>query len=111
VDGIVGCDLHENERQGANAFFGVLFGAFNTAGMDLYALRSIERFTGKDDVFQRKLGIFGLDHASEVRDFPIVEGFFAADIFSKISSHMTSLMEYVMLFVDSFPTRAPFSCQ
>ncbi|NMA17807.1 MAG: hypothetical protein GX939_03475, partial [Clostridiaceae bacterium] len=104
-------DLHENERQGADTFFGVLFGAFNTAGMDLYALRSIERFTGKDDVFQRKLGIFGLDHASEVRDFPIVEGFFAADIFSKISSHMTSLMEYVMLFVDSFPTRAPFSCQ
>jgi hypothetical protein len=52
--------------------------------MDRYPLGSVEGFIGEDDVFQRELGIFGFDYTSEVRDVPIVEGFLAADIFSKI---------------------------
>jgi len=51
MDGVLKGDLHEDERQGADAFLGVCFGAFDAAVMDLYALRSIEGSIGEDDVF------------------------------------------------------------
>lgn len=87
MDGITGCDLQEDEGEGADPFLRVLFGVFNTAGMDRYPLRTIERAIGEEYMFQRKLDVFGLDHASEVRYFPIIEGYFAAKIFSKIGCH------------------------
>ena len=109
MDGVLKGDLHEDERQGADAFLGVWFGAFDAAGMDLYALRSIEGSIGEDDVFQRELGIFGFDHTAEVRDVPIIEGFLAADIFSKIGCHAISLTEGRTFLSDVFPTRAAFT--
>ena len=51
MDGVLKGDLQEDEGQGADAFLGVCFGAFDAAGMDLYALRSIEGSIGEDDVF------------------------------------------------------------
>jgi hypothetical protein len=60
-------------------------------------------------VFQRELGLFGFDDASEVGDFPVVEGFLAAEIFSKIGCHVTSVTECLTLFFDIFPSRAAFS--
>ncbi|MDI9472503.1 MAG: hypothetical protein QM221_06280, partial [Bacillota bacterium] len=89
--------------------FRIVFGAFDAAGMDRYPLGSIEGSIGEDDVFQRELGIFGFDHASEVRDVPIFEGSLAADIFSQVGCHAVSLTEGRTFLSDVFPTRAAFT--
>ena len=109
MDGVLECDLQEDEGQGTDILFRIVFGAFDAAGMDRYALRSVEGSIGEDDVFQRELGIFGFDHASEVRDVPIVEGFLAADIFSQVGRHAVSLTEGRTFLSDVFPTRAAFT--
>ena len=109
MDGVLKCDLQEDEGQGADAFSGIVFGAFDAAGMDRYSLGSVEGSIGEDDVFQRELGIFGFDHTAEVRDVPIIEGFLAADIFSKIGRHAISLTEGRTFLSDVFPTRAAFT--
>jgi hypothetical protein len=93
MDGVFKGDLQEDEGQGTDTLFRIVFGAFDAAGMDRYPLGSIEGSIGENDVFQRELGIFGFDHTAEVRDVPIIEGFLAADIFSKIGCHAISLTE------------------
>ena len=109
MDGVLKGDLQEDEGQGADTLFRIVFGAFDAAGMDRYPLGSIEGSIGEDDVFQRELGIFGFDHASEVRDVPIFEGSLAANIFSKIGCHAISLTERRTFLSDLFPTRAAVS--
>jgi hypothetical protein len=109
MDGVLKGDLQEDEGQGTDTLFRIVFGAFDAAGMDRYSLGSIEGSFGEDDVFQRELGIFGFDHTSEVRDIPIIEGFLAADIFSKIGCHAVSLTEGRTFLSDVFPTRAAFT--
>ena len=109
MDGVFKGDLQEDEGQGADTFFRIVFGTFDAAGMDRYSLGSVEGSIGEDDVFQRELGIFGFDHTAEVRDVPIIEGFLAADIFSKIGRHAISLTEGRTFLSDLFPTRAAVS--
>jgi hypothetical protein len=109
MDGVLECDLQEDEGQGTDILFRIVFGAFDAAGMDRYPLGSIEGSIGENDVFQRELGIFGFDHASEVRDVPIFEGSLAANIFSKIGCHAISLTERRTFLSDLFPTRAAVS--
>ena len=42
MNGVVVCDLEEDEGEGTDVFLGVLLGAFDAAGMDLYPLGSVE---------------------------------------------------------------------